>query len=129
MYYAVKFNEHTRDMLLTLAESICPIPDDWKVYGDHITIVHSSNENWDALSRAYAQIQGRYTTFRVTGYGKSDDAFALMVDYPSANKVSHITIACAPGAKPVQSNDITNWTKFDSMDPVVYLNGWIKLCK
>lgn len=130
MYYAVKFNKYTRDMLLSLAESICPISDDWKLYCDHITIVHSSNENWDKLSRQYAQIQGRYTTFKVIGYGKSDDAFALMVDYPTANKVAHITVSCAPGAKPVQSNDITNWTEFDPLTKhhTHYFNGWIKLC-
>jgi len=117
-------------MLLSLAESICPIPDDWKLYCDHITIVHSSNENWDELSRQYAQIQGRYTTFKVIGYGKSDDAFALMVDYPTTNKVAHITIACAPEAKPVQSNDITNWTEFDPLTKhyTHYFNGWVKLC-
>ena len=130
MYYAVKFNEQTRDMLLALAASICPIPYDWKVYCDHITLVHSNSGNWDKFAREYAQIHGCYTTFKVIGYGKSDDAFALMVDYPTANKVSHITVACAPGAKPVQSNDITNWTEFDPLTGYAhYFNGWIKLCK
>lgn len=130
MYYAVKFNEQTRDMLLALAESICPIPDDWKIYCDHITIVHSSNENWNELARQFAQIQGCYTTFEVIGYGKSDDAFALMVDCITTNKVSHITVACASGAKPVQSNEITNWIKFKSVPGHSrYFNGYIKLCK
>ena len=129
MYYAVKFNEHTRDLLFALAESIWPIPDNWRVYCDHITIVHSSNEKWHELSRRFVEAQGKYTTFKVIGYGISYEAFALMVDFPSTNEVSHITIACAPGAKPVQSNEITDWIKFDSLDaPSACFFGWIKLC-
>jgi hypothetical protein len=41
----------------------------------------------------------------------SDDAIAVRVEYehPSANEITHITIATPPDGKPVNSNNITEW--------------------
>ena len=129
MYYAVKFDEHTRERLLEIAESLCPIPDDWKIYCDHITMCHSSNEKWGRWKPFLDKHLGETFMFRITGYGKSDNAFALTVDFTTANPVSHITIACAPGAKPVQSNDIDNWTYPEGYDFIQPFIGTIELCK
>lgn len=129
MYYAVKFDEKTRERLLEIAESLCPIPDDWKIYCDHITMCHSSHKNWIGWKKFLDRYIGEKFIFRVTGYGKSDKAFALSVDLNTANPVAHITIACAPGARPVQSNDIDNWTYPEGYDFIQPFTGTIELCK
>ena len=80
MYYAVKFDEETRDRLLERANLLCSIPHDWKIYCDHVTMCHSSNKNWDKWNDLLKKYIGTMFVFRITGYGKSNDASALMVD-------------------------------------------------
>lgn len=128
MYYALKFDEHTRERLLEIAESLCPIPDDWKIYCDHVTMCHSSNDKWDRWKPFLDKLLGETFMFRITGYGKSDNAFAFTVNFTTANPVSHITIACAPGAKPVQSNDIKDWHYLEEYDFIEPHIGTIELC-
>ena len=44
----------------------------------------------------------------------SDKAIAIRVNGEmSANAIPHITIACSPTGKPVDSNKITNWREID----------------
>lgn len=129
MYYAVKFDAKTRERLLDIAESICPIPDDWKIYCDHITICHSSHKDWEKWNKCLKEILGLKIPFRIKGYGKDNYVVALAVeDINTANSVSHITIACASGAKPVQSNYIRDWNGLDqSKFPCFF--GEIELCQ
>lgn len=129
MYYALKFDEKVRGRLFEIAESLCPIPYDWKIYCDHITICHSSDENWVGWRKFLDKYIGETWIFRVIGYGKSEKAFALAVDLVTANHVSHITIACAPGARPVQSNDIQNWEYPEEYDFIEQFSGKIELCQ
>ena len=128
MYYAVKFDEDTRNRLLERANLLCSIPHDWKIYCDHVTMCHSSNKNWDKWNDLLKKHIGTMFVFRITGYGKSNDAYALMVDLFTANLVSHITIACAPGAKPVQSNDIQDWHFPEEYDFIEPFTGILELC-
>lgn len=84
----------------------------WKLYCNHCTILHKSHKNQE--SRKYLDlICGHPIKFYVIGVGMSDDAIAALVDLPSENKISHITLAVAPGHKPVESNDIEDWIVFD----------------
>ena len=129
MYYAVKFDESTRNRLLERANLLCPIPDGWKIYCDHITICHSSNKDWDKWNGFLKKHLGTEFIFRIMGYGKSEDAYALEVDLFSANPVSHITIACAPNARPVQSNDIKDWIHPEGYDFIEPFAGKIELCQ
>ena len=84
----------------------------WKLYCDHCTILHRTHENQDI--RKYLDLIIHHPVkFHVIGFGVSDDAIAALVDLPSENKISHITLAVAPGHKPVESNNIEDWIVFD----------------
>lgn len=128
MYYAVKLDEETRQRILERAKLLCPIPDGWKIYCDHITMCHSSHKDWPKWDKVLHRHLGTEMVFRITGYGKSDYAIALSVDLYTANLVSHITIACAPGAKPVQSNGIKNWV-VPNLDLIQPFTGTLELCR
>ena len=129
MYYAVKFDEDTRRRILERAELLCPVPDDWKIYCDHVTMCHSSNKQWNQWGKFLQNHLGRRFVFRIIGYGKSDSAFALAVDLHTTNKVAHITVACAPDAKPVQSNDIEDWIYPKEYDLIEHFEGELVLCQ
>ena len=86
----------------------------WKLYCDHCTMLHKTHSNQEP--RKYLDlICGHPIKFCVIGVGVSDNAIAVLVDLPSENKISHITLAVAPGHKPVESNDIDDWITFDTM--------------
>lgn len=118
-YLGVFIDDRTKEKLLKVIGAV--IPENWKVYLDHCTLVHCSNPDQTVVPFLELFI-GTNVRFNVTGYGKSKRACAFMVDLPSMNKVSHITIACAPGAKPVESNDIQDWYPF--YEPVECW-GWL----
>ena len=64
----------------------------------------------------------------VIGIGTSDRAVALWVDAtikPLVNKVAHITVAVAPGAKPVESNYIKKWKRLKTPFKIKGNIGWI----
>lgn len=85
----------------------------WKIYCDHCTILHKTHENQD-IRKYLDLICGHPIKFYITGVGVSDNAIAALVDLPSENKVSHVTLAVAPGHKPMESNDIEDWITFDN---------------
>jgi len=48
----------------------------------------------------------------ITSIGISNEAIAFGVsNYKTQNEHSHITIAVAPGSKPVKSNEIKQWSR------------------
>lgn len=111
-YYGVFLLSHEATRLLRLCMK--HIQDakvditDWRLVCDHCTILHKRHKNQEI--RKYLDLAvGNVVKFTVTGIGFSDKAIAVSVDLPSENKVSHITIAVAPGAKPVDSNLIEDW--------------------
>ena len=136
LYYGVFFSEKTKRALLEYARKCmekCTCPsdhgfdfrDDWKIYCDHMTLVFNDGsqsaqedadfyENWGL---------GQSVSLRITHIGYSERAIALRVDYKTANKISHITVATAPDAKPVESNDISYWVK---MDGAFYVTGTVR---
>ena len=116
IYYGVFFSDVTKRALLDYTAKLSvekgfTIPEDWKIYGDHMTLVfNDKSEKAQEDAEFYEeQLVGKDVSLRVTHVGVSDRAVALGVDYQTANEHSHITIAIAPDAKPVESNDITNW--------------------
>lgn len=88
------------------------IPDDWKWYGDHVTLCFNDNS---LLSKVAAEINKGYVgaerSLEVTGIGISENAMALRVQLPKGvvctNKVAHITLGAK--TKPVDSNAIEIW--------------------
>ena len=98
--------------LKALVENNVVIPDDWKLFNHHMTIVfnNGSQEAEDLYDEVKKNL-GKKKHLIVTGIGVSDDAIAVRVigDMPMANKIPHITIATPKNGKPVNSNYITKW--------------------
>ena len=119
IYYGVFFSDKTKRAILEYAKHWIykkfnnDIPDDWKIYCDHMTLVFNNGtaeaqedadfyENW---------CLGQTESLTITDIGISNKAIAFKVKYIGriTNKTPHITVAVAPNAKPVNSNDIEKW--------------------
>jgi len=115
MYWAIKFSEETKNKILKLLENCqIEIPSDWKVYCDHITLVHQASvdqKTWEMVDTILHNFENDMAYFRITGFARNAKVMAVSVSAGTLNKVSHITIAVAPGHKPVESNDLENWEK------------------
>ena len=108
IYYGIFFNDKTKALLFEKAKPY--IPEGWKTYCHHMTIIfNDKSEEKNREAEALEICVGNHESLMVTGVGISDRAVAFSVDYETQNSVSHITIATAPGAKPVESNNITDW--------------------
>ena len=95
------------------------IPDGWTIYAHHMTICLGSladaRSNGNPISEDLrTMIRGlkvkEKRALRVVSVGRSNGVLAAgVVGCPSVNRVPHITLACAPGHKPVESNQILKW--------------------
>ena len=111
MYYALKFSQETKNRLMKVFNTFFNIDDDWEVYCDHITLIHSSHKEWITASKLLCNFSGHKVQFELTAIGYSDNVIAFGVSTLTANEHSHITIACEMGHKPVEANQITKWEK------------------
>ena len=119
IYYGIFFSDKTKRIILDYAKHWIhikfnnDIPENWKIYCDHMTLVFNNGtsevqedadfyENW---------CLGQTEDLMITDIGISNKAIAFKVKYRGriTNKIPHITVAVAPDAKPVDSNDIENW--------------------
>lgn len=107
-YYGIFVSKLMHNSILEDMKNI--IPQGWKIYADHCTLLHCSDKENAKYAPLFEKLLDTKMEMRVTAIGKSDKALALRVEAPSCNKIPHITIAVAPDAKPVESNDITEWT-------------------
>jgi predicted kinase len=88
------------------------IPEGWKVFAHHMTINFGKGLVDDLKNDL-----GKTVSLRAIAVGKSDMAVAVRVEgYHSDNKIPHITLGVNVngGAKPVMSNQITNWKELPS---------------
>jgi len=115
LYYGVFFSDNTKRAIYDyvskfLSKNSYSISEDWKKYCSHMTLVfnHGTEED-QRLAQFYDMFLEDTVSLRSTSVGISERAIALGIDYITANKHSHITIAIHPDAKPVESNDITEW--------------------
>lgn len=115
LYYGVFFAEPTRKFLISKAKEFTEIPETWNIYADHMTIVfNDGSERKNEIATALDSVLGMYQQLCVTSIGISDEAIAFEVNnYNTQNEHSHITIATAPGSKPVKSNNIIEWFPID----------------
>ena len=116
IYYGVFLDQASRQALLEEVKRYVEIPEDWRIYCDHMTIVHRSNpqaETWKKIAEAKLN---QKTALLVHALGRSEGAIAVMVNGQTANEIPHITVACAPGVKPVASNNITNWEEIEPFE-------------
>lgn len=111
MYWCLALSEETKNKLLKIAKTFDLIPEGWNIYADHITLIHSSSKNFELAHKLLSNFEGHGVMFHLLGAGISDKAVAFRVNTVTANKVSHITIATAPDANPVESNYIEKWDR------------------
>lgn len=123
IYYGIFFSNTTRDFLIRKAKELIDIQENWTLYGDHMTIVfNDGSERKQEVANALDNVLGYEQQLRIISIGISDEAIAFEVNnYETQNEHSHITIAVAPGSKPVKSNNITEWLKIDGF----YVTGKI----
>lgn len=132
IYYGVFFSDKTKQTILEYAKYWIykkfnnDIPDNWKIYCDHMTLVFN-NGTADAQEDAdfyENQMLGQTGNLMITDIGISNKAIAFKVKYTGRiiNKTPHITVAVAPDAKPVNSNDIEKWY---NLDEYFYVSGKI----
>ena len=111
IYYGAFLEEAAKNNLLEYVKRYLSVPEDWKVYCDHMTIIYNDgSENAASWAHNIDELVGSIAHLIVTHVGTSDRCIAVKVSGFSSNNANpHITVAVAPGAKPVESNDITNW--------------------
>ena len=119
LYYGIFFSDNTKRTILnyvkeTLSFVNITIPENWKIYCDHVTIIYNDkSEKKQEIADFLEECIGEYVGIRTTSIGISDKAIALGVDYMTQNEHSHVTVAIAPNAKPVESNYINKWYPTD----------------
>ena len=96
------------------------IPEGWKLYCDHMTVIYNDHsENAQLWGNSCEKEIGKRAILTATHLGLSDRAMAIKVTgYPTNNTIPHITIAVAPGAKPVESNQIQSCTPLENGTPI-----------
>lgn len=110
-YSAVVLDKQSKDIILKTVS----IPNGWKIFAHHMTISLGN------LPEHFKDLLGKKQKLRVTKLGKSDKAIALGVDSElSLNKIPHITVAIntSIGAKPKDSNEITDWEDIEPFELV-----------
>ena len=90
------------------------IPEGWTKYFDHMTIVfNDGSKKAEDIKNIVDKMLNREVKLKVVSQGISDKAYAVHVEVPAgipcANMISHITLACSPEGKAVDSNYIENW--------------------
>lgn len=120
-YYGIFINPETGKRLVEKAKELTEIPEDWTLYADHMTIVYNSGlEINELIADGLESLLNEPLSLHISSIGVSDEAIAFGIDnYKTQNEHSHITIAVAPGSKPVKSNNITNWMPIEGF----YVNG------
>jgi hypothetical protein len=124
MYWCIKLSKEMQNSVMNVFNTFFTIPEGWTKHCDHITLIHSSNEHWFAVSKLMHNFMGKTIEFAIIGVGYDDNAMALEVNTYTANERAHITICTAPGHKPVESNDIKHWYRLycrDSFSGIVTL--------
>lgn len=110
IYYGFFLTVESKRELLDKIKKLIDIPDNWRIYAEHCTVIfNDGSRDAESASELCEAFLGMKKVLHVDGIGFSDEAIAVRVLEPTANKISHITIAVAPGSKPVKSNEITNF--------------------
>lgn len=117
IYYGVFLDDDESQRVYNIVNSLSGIniPDDWRKYADHMTIIYNNKSEIAQAWAKQANVRlGEDVLLKATHVGVSDKAIAIRVTGEmSANDIPHITIACSPTGKPVESNKITNWREID----------------
>lgn len=101
------------------------IPEGWKVFCHHATIVYNDRSLASRLHRLLVKrFYGMHGMLIADAIGVSDKAIAVRLierkgkgakghRFHGNGRTGHVTVAVAPGGRPVDSNDITDWKQLD----------------
>ncbi len=108
-YYGVFLDDRSRSIIDREFSSM--IPENWKKYADHVTVLFNDYENATiANGRELSKTIGKDVPMKIVGIGRCDTAVALKIEgVDTANDVAHVTLAVSPDRRPVDSNKITEW--------------------
>ena len=113
MYWAIELSKETSHKIQNLISLATDIPERWMVFCDHITLAHSRQlrtQEWEIVDTILSNFEEHSVYFKITSIAHDENVLAVGVSVKTLNEHSHITIACAPGHFPVESNNLTNWT-------------------
>ena len=123
-YTAVVLTKRSRFELLNFLgkSEETQIPEDWEIIAHHMTMKFGANSH---------KHERQSELLTIDAIGQTDKVIAVRVNaggHLSTNDTPHITIAVdrANGGKPVQSNNILNWTKLENPPTLM---GTIEICK
>ena len=104
MYTAVVLDRDSACRLLERVKDV--VPAGWSLYCHHVTVNLGTKDRGPMKDIEL----GSVFEMTVVSLGSSPKAIAVAVDgVPSLNENPHITCGIAPGAKPKDSNEITDW--------------------
>ena len=91
-----------------------PIPDGWNAVFDHMTVIYNDGTTYvKHVKSIIDKMIGKKFKLKIVAQGISDRAYAVKVQVPvglpTAQHMTHITLAVSPAGKPVDSNYIDNW--------------------
>lgn len=117
LYYGIFFPDNVKQELLKRAQAQinkkfgAPIPPNYKIYCDHVTIVYNDGTpNKQEIAATIDEMIGQPVLVNINSIGLGEGVIAFGVsNVETQNKQSHVTVATAPGVKPVASNGIKNW--------------------
>lgn len=110
IYTGLFLDEESKNRLLKAFDEY--IPDGWTTYAHHVTMSFNNDvsKQDEVFNDFKEKFLGKNSAATVVSVGTSDRAVAVMVgNILTDNKRAHITLAIAPGARPVESNDIVDW--------------------
>lgn len=121
LYWGLFIHEKDKRILVEMANRELmkinrkKIPNNWEVYCDHITVVYNDGSTAaETFSDRLNGMSNMEMMYSVSKIGFSERVIAFGVEgVISQNEQPHITIAVAPGAKPVESNYIKNWYRIE----------------
>lgn len=112
-YSALVLDETSRQKLLNFEQIKELITPEMEIIAHHMTIKMGGLEG----TQHYGRLGQKETVDAVSvGTNENNSVVAVMVNGISDNKIPHVTIAVDrnKGAKPVDSNKITNWTPLNT---------------
>jgi hypothetical protein len=110
---------HSADQQRLIKHVETMIPQGWDIRAHHMTCNMKGAEEGPALDWVDKEVE-----LRVKAIARSNKVVAVAVDTeaPSVNRVKHITVAVGPGARPIDSNELSDW---EPITPIT-LKGIVK---
>jgi len=132
IFSGVELDSQSSDRLLRSFQD--KIPAAWDKHSHHMTICLGSlaeaRSNDVAADAMIAEVRklwpGSAVALRVVSIGEKEGVVALgVIGCASLNKFPHVTLACAAGHKPVESNHISDWAPL-SENQLICLTGTVR---